>query len=126
MHPAERGYTISPGDLFSAPNGTPLVPFPLNRDLPLDQFRSFNWRDTAVQERGAPTGAGADPEQLFAATGQAAPPVPFFGPGQVATIGLPLLMEFRCHPDDRALGLNAFDVSLATSTSSRPSGVGLS
>jgi hypothetical protein len=39
---------------------------------------------------------------------------------EVETIGLALLMEFRCWPDDEALGLNAFDISLAANSSSRP------
>jgi hypothetical protein len=45
---------------------------------------------------------------------------PFPPSNNVPTIGLPLLMEFRCYPDDGALGLNAFDVSIATASSSVP------
>jgi hypothetical protein len=40
--------------------------------------------------------------------------------GQVPSLGLPLLMEFRCFPAAGALGLNALDVSLAVNSSSRP------
>ncbi|MFT4538369.1 MAG: hypothetical protein ACI835_000803 [Planctomycetota bacterium] len=40
--------------------------------------------------------------------------------GQERSIGLPLLMEFRIWPDAGAFGLNAFDVSIAINTSSRP------
>ena len=32
--------------------------------------------------------------------------------GQVPTIGLPLMMEFRCYPDSGALGLTGETVSL--------------
>ena len=39
--------------------------------------------------------------------------LPFFAADDVETIGLPLLMEFKTFPDDQALGLNTFDVSLA-------------
>jgi hypothetical protein len=43
-----------------------------------------------------------------------------FPPNMVPTIGLPLLMEFRCYPDDAALGLNSLDVSIAIATDTRP------
>ena len=33
-----------------------------------------------------------------------------WGAGNVPTIGLPLLWEIRCYPDDGALGLNQFDL----------------
>jgi len=40
--------------------------------------------------------------------------------GAVPSFGLPLLLEFRCFPSNAGVGLNAFDVSLAVATSSRP------
>jgi hypothetical protein len=38
----------------------------------------------------------------------------------VATIGLPLLTEFKCFPDDQAQGLNVLDVALGITVSARP------
>jgi len=43
-----------------------------------------------------------------------------YAPGSVPTIGLPLLLEFRCYPDAATGGLNRFDISLASANSSRP------
>jgi hypothetical protein len=43
-----------------------------------------------------------------------------YGAGSVPSIGLPLLMEFRCFPDSGALGLNSFDISLANLNSAQP------
>jgi len=40
--------------------------------------------------------------------------------GLVPTIGLPLLMEFRCYPDDGAFGLNGFTIALACNSSAKP------
>ena len=36
------------------------------------------------------------------------------------TVGLPLLMEFRCYPDAQAFGLNGFKVNIALNSSARP------
>jgi hypothetical protein len=38
----------------------------------------------------------------------------------VPSIGLPLLLEFRCWPSDTALGLNRLDVNLAINSSALP------
>lgn len=121
VHPRERGYTVSPANMFTAESGTFMQPFPLNRGIPLSQYRYYTWRDTSKLAVGAPNGKGAILEQesfiVFGGSIPAGTPYPV---NQVPTVGLPLLMEFRCYPDDNALGLNAFDISLAVNSSARP------
>jgi len=119
VHPRGLGYTVTPGDLYTAVSGTVMMPFPLNRTVPADEFRYYTWRDTAILARHGPQGGGADPWQLAASFGQPPPP-PFYSVGQVPSVGLPLLMEFRTYPEASALGLNSFDISLAANSSARP------
>ncbi|TDJ68063.1 MAG: hypothetical protein E2O39_13670, partial [Planctomycetota bacterium] len=127
-HPKILGYTVSPGDLFADPGGTLLMPFPLNRTLPQSEFRYYTWRDTAILKRGGNQNGGAEFWQNLVATGGQLPPfvnpgmvtLQTYGSGQIPTAGLPLLMEFRCYPDDDSIGLNSFDISIATNSSARP------
>lgn len=115
------GYNVDPFTLFQGPTGTNFVPWPFNRNLPLSKFAFYTWRNTAVLAKGALLDSpGAELPIVNAVNGFPAPPTPLFPPGTVPTIGLPLLMEFRCYPDDGALGLNAFDISIATASSARP------
>jgi len=120
VHPRELGYRIRGAELFTTAGGTVLLPFPLNRgaSAPL----AYTWRDTALRTRGAPGGAGIPldieagaPLQLEAHPGYVA------RAGAVPSIGLPLLMEFRCFPSTSAIGLNGCDVSLAVNSSALPS-----
>lgn len=120
VHPATDGFTVSPADLFTSETGLPLLPFPINREP--GPLASYTWRDTSVLAKGAPNGAGiplavetGDPLHLEPASGVIAPA------GAVPSIGLPLLMEYRCYPSSLSLGLNAFDVSLAVNSSAFPS-----
>ena len=121
VHSQEKGYTVSPAAMFTATSGTFMQPFPLNRNLPVSQWATYTWRDTALLARGGPQGPGAIQAQenfiVFGGTGITGQPYP---QNQVPTVGLPLLMEFRCYPDTSALGLNAFDISLAVNSSARP------
>lgn len=121
VHPRERGYTVTPADVFVAESGTFMVHFPMNQGIPTSQFLYYTWRDTALLAKGGPNSSGAvQAIELFATTGSAAGSGNPYPSGQVPTVGLPLLMEFRCYPDDTALGLNAFDISLAVNSSARP------
>ena len=120
VHPRAAGYAVNPIDLLQGQNGA-LMPYPLNAGSDPNQFEYFTWRDTTEYGLGAPNGAGADP--LIAEFAGLIPPGTSgqqAAAGFVPTIGLPLLMEFRCFPDDTALGLNAFSVSLAVNSSARP------
>lgn len=122
VHPGAHGhvgYTVSPSEVFLSSTGTPMVPFPLNRGIPATQYSYYTWRDTSLRARGGTAQSpGVELPIVSAATGQ--PHVTYYAGGAVPTFGLPLLMEFRCYPDSGALGLNAFDVSLAANSSPRP------
>jgi hypothetical protein len=114
VHDRSRGYTVNPSDRFVSTSGTVMMPYPLNRGLAPDQFSYYTWRDTALLDLGAPQGAGAELVIMgnlgLSTLGNGVP----FAVNLVPTIGLPLLMEYRCYPDDAALGLNQFDVSNVT------------
>ena len=119
VHAKALGYSIDPVDLFTSSTGTTLLPYPLNRSG--GPYESYTWRDTAIQAEAGPSGFGIDLGIMEyagfippASKGLIAPA------GQVPSIGLPLLMEFRCWPADTAVGLNALDVSFAIPTSVKP------
>ncbi|HEV8111190.1 MAG TPA: Ig-like domain-containing protein [Planctomycetota bacterium] len=119
VHPRALGYTIDPADLFVSSTGTRMMPWPLNRHLPPNQHRFYTWRDTSIQATGADAGGGAELGIVVAATGLGTPGVPYPA-GHVPTIGLPLLMEFKCFPDGHSVGLNALDASIAVNSTSVP------
>lgn len=121
VHPKQRGYSIRPGDVIVAPGSTTaLMPWPMNRDLAPKDWSTWTWRDTSVRKRDADKGGGADPDALFRSLGMPLPCNKVYPKGQVRTIGLPLLMEFRCYPDSGAFGANALDVSFAVNSSADP------
>jgi hypothetical protein len=138
VHPRELGYVLNPVDLFLSSTGTFMMPFPLNRNTPPSEDVYFTWRDTATQKEAGPSNAGMDlqiMEDVGLIPSDDPPPVvppgwsppPGSGQGYIAntnavpSIGLPLLMEFRCYPAEEGVGLNAFDISLAVNTSAAPS-----
>ena len=121
MHPRTLGYQVSPVDLFLSSSGTFMLPFPLNQNDDLAK-QYYTWRDTTMRVRTAPAGAGI-PLGIEAAGGGGAfgldlydgdAPGSFAPIGRVPSIGLPLLMEFRCYPSNTGIGLNTFDISFAT------------
>ena len=120
VHPRDRGYTINPGDLFATLTGSLMMPYPFNRDLPPDERVYYTWRDSSFLDRTAALNNGAPPRVQLAALGIDVTVPSLYNQSQIQTIGLPLLMEFRCFPDDSASGLNSFDVNLASNSSSRP------
>ena len=121
VHPRQRGYILNPADRFLS-STTPVVtmmPYPLNRGLPVSQHQFYTWRDTTLRAVGGPGQAGAEMQIVNSVTGVGTVGVPY-GPGAIPTVGLPLLMEFRCYPDDAAHGTNAFDINIAINSSSIP------
>jgi len=122
VHNQVLGYTVNPATLFNSTSGTPLIPYPLNR-TPTPQS-TYTWRDTTILGRGAngdQQQKGVPMEVEFAAglismsgIGSVA------GPGNVPTIGLPLLIEIRCHPSNQGLGLNRFAVNITNGTAPTP------
>jgi hypothetical protein len=119
VHAKALGYAISPLDAFTSASGTTMLPWPLNRSG--GPYETYLWRDTAVQATAGPNGAGidqkimADAGLIPAGTSGAVAPA-----GAVPSIGLPLLMEFRCYPSATSIGLNHLDVSLAINSSRLP------
>ncbi len=120
VHPRDLGYIVNPAKLFTASSGTTMLPFPLNQDIPSDQFRYYTWRDTAVLSKGGPLNGGVPPTSENTIFGLVPPDPKVYSPGQIPSVAMPLLMEYSCYPEDNALGLNAFDISLAVNSSSRP------
>ena len=120
VHDRSLGYTIEQGNLFTASTGTVLLPFPLNQGVPFDERRYFTWRDASNFGRAGPSSAGVEPRAYFTALGIDPPPPAFYRAGQVQTMGLPLLMEFRVFADNAAAGLNGWDFNIAVNSSSKP------
>jgi len=121
VHDRTLSYRLNSVDLFAAPTGTIMLPFPLNRTEGVDPV-TFTWRDTSVVAKGGPNSAGipldieqGNPLNLEDAFGYVA------GRDQVPSFGLPLLMEFRCFPSNTGIGLNSVDISLAINSSAIPS-----
>ncbi len=114
VHSRSLGYAVRPVDLFLASTGTVMLPFPLNTRSGTKTL--YTWRDTAVLALAGPDGTGLPLgiEQF----GGFQPPVEptnanYADPGEIPSMGLPLLMEFRCYPTSGGVGLNSFDVSIA-------------
>ena len=118
VHPRQLGYIVSPTDLYQASSGTNMLPFPLNEDVPVEAYRYYTWRDTSITALGGASGGGVPLDQEIAVLG--IPGNKDYIVNNVPTAALPLLMEFRCYPSEEALGLNAFDISLAANSSARP------
>lgn len=133
VHPRANGYTINPGDQTLAPDGTSLIPTPMNQGVPANQKEYYTWRDTAIRTRGGFNGGGAPVARQAQITGigpvaelitmmgpdcnQPGDANPFYLLEEVRTAGLPLLVEFRCYPTGNASTSNIFAHQLAhTST----------
>lgn len=114
VHPDSSPYTIQALDTFPTATGLTVTPYPLNQNVPMDQFSYYTWRDTSIAAVGGPAGNGADPDALFVGLGATPPGTKTYPAGSVPSIGLPLLMEFRCRPDTTAFGLNGFNTVLPT------------
>jgi hypothetical protein len=118
VHPKTSGYTIDPINSFVSSTGTVMMPWPMNRSIPQTQWIRYTWRDTGLTSVGGPNGQGVETAKYLSLTGTGK--AGLYPANKVPTIGLPLLMEFRCYPDSGALGLNTFKVNLAINSSARP------
>jgi hypothetical protein len=118
VHAKSSGYHVDPADIFTSVSGRPMMPWPMNQGVPVSQFNYWTWRDTGVQAVGAPNGLGVDTKRLLAVGGVGI--ANFYTAGNVPTIGLPLLTEYRTYADNQALGLNGFQVAVAINSSARP------
>ena len=122
VHAKPLGYVVDPADLHVNQNGTLLMPYPLNR-LGSGPLTTYTWRDTRGTRTGGPSGAGV-PLDI-----EGGPPLnlvsgadvgKLWGVNSVPTVGLPLLMEYRCYPSASGIGLNPLDISLAINSSRVP------
>jgi hypothetical protein len=119
VHQKNLGYAVQPVNSFIASTGTLMMPYPWNYGLTPAQFTRYTWRDNGLLTVGGPNGAGVDTNINGLALGIGLPLKSYLA-NKVPTVGLPLLMEFRCYPDDGAFGLNGFKVNIALNSSARP------
>jgi hypothetical protein len=106
-----------------------MLPYPLNRGVPVEEFQYYTWRDTAILGKGGADGAGAEVLGFIQTAlngfpnapcltvedtlpSKMMPPVPptvvttLFPTGMVPSLGLPLLMDFKCFATPSSPGLN--------------------
>ncbi|MEZ5974856.1 MAG: hypothetical protein R3E96_08425 [Planctomycetota bacterium] len=129
VHSKEKGYVLNPGDKIQTSLPTVLMPFPLNTDE-TQEPEYYTWRDTSILNRGGTGGVGANIGQYSALTGvggagafpwdddpcDGTVATNFYNPGEVQSVALPLLLEFRCYPDTAATTANRLDVSKSQAT----------
>ncbi len=126
VHERQLGFEVNPvNDFQSAVSGSVLHPFPLNSGPNPAQFDYFTWRNTAVQAVDGADSSGIPLSIEFVAGVQFEEPIPAVGDYQAAgainSLGLPLLMEFKCFPTGIAtLSANAFDTSIANTNGTVP------
>ncbi|QDU68785.1 Ig-like domain-containing protein [Engelhardtia mirabilis] len=135
MHPRQLGFAVSSSDVFVSTTGSPMLQMPWNQASSETDKTFFTWRNNAVQSYGnlngdSLIGSGAPTEQEVAVLGLSTPSGDVFGPSikdsnsadtplGIPSVGLPLLMEYRCYPSEET-SLNNFDVSIAVTSSPRP------
>jgi hypothetical protein len=121
VHPRSAGYLIRPSDVYVSSTGLPMMPYPLNRSVALSDFEYYTWRDTALLGRGGTFGFGVDLRALVSIGTLCLNKFPtIYERDQIRSIGLPLLIEIKCFPEDGAIGLNGLDTSFALNTSPQP------
>lgn len=120
VHGKGLGYVVNPLNLFVSATGTFLMPYPLNTlsNDPADHTL-YTWRDTQILSEGGQGGSGID-LGIMVTAGLATDTGLIANQNQVPSIGLPLLMEFKCYPSESSVGLNAFNISLAITSSQLP------
>ncbi len=104
------GYRIDPSARFLSTTGTTLMPFPVQVGGAL---QPFTWRDTALQGVGGSDGGGI-PLEIERRIHPGIEPGSVAFAGEVPSFGLPLLIELAAFPSDRVLGLNDFQVAIAS------------
>ncbi len=119
VHPRQLGYRIDPQDAVTTPTGTTLMPFPMNR-IAGEPKRTFTWRDTTKRQRSGIANGGLESDAYLAALGLPPVTVDYYRPGEIQTLGLPLLMDFAVFADANANGQNSWVMNLAVNSSSRP------
>jgi hypothetical protein len=59
VHQKPLGYSVQPGDIFTSATGTKMAPWPLNQNIPVQDFQLYTWRDTGNLNLGQPNQAPA-------------------------------------------------------------------
>jgi hypothetical protein len=131
VHNRDRGYLLSPNDTFTGASGVTMLPYPLNRGIAQEDFKYYTWRDTAILALGGPMGGGTEPldflssgEPCFTAqntTGDLMNGIfvkTIHNPGAVPSIGLPLLMDFKCFPEPGGVHVNNIPLTFFLDTGS--------
>lgn len=125
MHAKGLGYLVDPVNLFVGGSGTKFLPYPVNQNLPENEWAFYTWRDTSISAQGGDLGNGVPTliEQdvgLIDGSTFGQNPADYATAGNVPTIGLPLLMEFKCYPSDEGVGLNSLACAIAINSSPKP------
>lgn len=105
-----NGYLIQRTDRFQATTGTFMLPFPVESG---GTIAPFTWRDTSLQGLGGADGGGI-PMLIEKRLDPSLRPGSLARAGQVPSIGLPLLIELFAFHSDGILGLNDFQVAIAS------------
>lgn len=133
VHDKEDGYFIDPSKKFKSLSGTFMFPYPMNYGKPMDEFKYWTFRDTAITALGGvDPNVGLEPPVRFdldlntGAIGSSeftavpADPGPEVAPNLIVpngtlipSFGLPILLEYRCYSSDATVGINRLDTSLA-------------
>ena len=116
VHSKPQGYLVQPLDSFFTNSGTLLAPWPLNRNVPIQAYNYWTWRDTSIQSVGGVGSNGVPP--LSAGGGLAT--TTLYGAGAVPTVGLPMLLEFRTYPSDTPNALNMLSYAVVNTTFINP------
>jgi len=121
VHDRNEGYFLSPSQVYASATGTLMMPFPMNRNgEQVSEFDYYTWRDTAILNRGGSKGFGADLKALTQVGECNTNIATAYGAGNVRSLGLPLLMDFKCFQDFNALGQNGLATVFALPTERFP------
>ncbi len=123
VHNRTLGYAVNPSLRFNSTTNVVMMPYPLNLGSATPDV-TYTWRDTTILTKGADGGTPGSPGPPPVA---GPPGVPVSNEGvagganfatirNVPSVGLPLLIEFKCFPSDSGLGINGLDVALAGGT----------
>lgn len=125
VSPQTAGYFIQSIDQFQTPSETLMMPFPLNRNMPVSEFTYFTWRNTTSLVLAGPNSGGvptAQPAPGGNLLGPVTTIVPrIYQPNEVPTIGLPLLFDIKTFPAPAtAAGLNLLNIGAVNSLNPPP------
>ena len=119
LHARSSGYQIQPQVVHSE-QGRSIAAWPFNQEVAPGEFTYWTWRDTAKLMVGAPGGTGVDTLAATQKLGAGVTMRGFYRAGEVPSIGLPLLMEFRTYPNSVSTAQNGFQIAYPIASSANP------